>query len=72
MEFYFRTGRSSSIKISLSPVDNNKTEVAFNGDVKLSGLLAGIGQRVMGGVSNALVKQFFENMEKELGKEPVH
>jgi carbon monoxide dehydrogenase subunit G len=63
---------NAAIKISLSPVDNNRTAIAFDGDVKLSGLLAGMGQRVMGGVSNALAKQFFENMERELGKERVH
>lgn len=63
---------NAAIKINLSPVDNNHTAIAFDGDVKLSGLLASIGQRVMSGVSNTLAKQFFENMEKELGKEPVH
>ena len=63
---------NAAIKINLTPVDNHQTQIAFDGDVKLSGLLAGIGQRVMGGVSNALAKQFFENLEKELGKEPAH
>ena len=63
---------NSVIKISLLPVDNNQTAIAFDGDVKLYGLLAGIGQRVIGGVLKTLAKQFFENMEKELGKELVH
>lgn len=57
---------SGNIKINLLPVDNEKTEIAFNGDVKLSGLLAGMGQRVMGSVANTLIKQFFSNLEKEL------
>ncbi|NII28164.1 carbon monoxide dehydrogenase subunit G [Pseudoflavitalea sp. X16] len=63
---------NATIKINLLPVDNNQTKISFDGDVKLSGLLASMGQRVMGGVSNTLAKQFFENIEKELGKEPVH
>ena len=57
---------SGAIKINLLPVDDKRTEVAFDGDVKLSGLLASMGQRVMGSVSNTLTKQFFANLEKEL------
>jgi carbon monoxide dehydrogenase subunit G len=57
---------SAAIKIDLLPVDDKQTEVAFDGDVKLSGLIAGIGQRVMGGVANTLTKQFFANLGKEL------
>ncbi len=57
---------SGNIKINLLPVGDEKTEIDFNGDVKLSGLLAGMGQRVMGGVANALTKQFFANLENEL------
>jgi len=57
---------NAAIKIGLLPVDDKQTEVAFDGDVKLSGLIAGMGQRVMGSVSNTLAKQFFANLEKEL------
>ncbi|MBO9203725.1 MULTISPECIES: CoxG family protein [Niastella] len=57
---------NAAIKINLLPVGTNDTEIAFEGDVKLSGMLASLGQRVMGGVSNTLSKQFFANLEKEL------
>ena len=57
---------NATIKISLLPVSDNQTEVAFDGDVKLSGMLAGMGQRLIGGVSSTLTKQFFANLEKEL------
>ena len=60
---------NAAIKIDLLPVDARQTEIAFNGDVKMTGLLAGMGQRVMGGVANTLTKQFFANLEKELEKE---
>jgi uncharacterized protein len=56
------------IKIDLLPVNEDQTEVSFNGDVKLSGLLATMGQRVIGGVANTVSKQFFTNLEKELEK----
>lgn len=57
---------NAAIKINLDAVGENQTEVAFDGDVKLSGMLASMGQRVLGGVANTLSKQFFANMEKEL------
>lgn len=57
---------NAAIKISLTPLADNQTEVSFDGDVKLSGMLAGMGQRLIGGVSNTLTKQFFSNLEKEL------
>lgn len=57
---------SAAIKISLTPVEESKTEVSFDGDVKLSGMLASMGQRLIGSVANTLSKQFFTNMEKEM------
>jgi uncharacterized protein len=59
---------NATIKIDLLPVDNNQTEVAFDGDVKLSGMLASVGQRLHSGVSHTLTKQFFNNLEKEIEK----
>jgi uncharacterized protein len=62
---------NAAIKINLSPTGNGDTEIVFDGDVKMSGMLASLGQRVMGGVSNTLTKQFFSNLEKELAKTPA-
>ncbi|MGZ8524546.1 MAG: CoxG family protein [Chitinophagaceae bacterium] len=61
----------AAIKIDLIAVNDSQTEVAFDGHAKLSGMLAGMGQRLIGGVSNTLTKQFFSNLEKELEKENV-
>lgn len=54
------------VKIQLATVDGVKTELRFDGDVKISGMLATMGQRVLGGVANSLTKQFFANLEREL------
>jgi uncharacterized protein len=62
---------NAAIKINLAPVGDGDTEIVFDGDVKMSGILASMGQRVMGGVSNTLTKQFFSNLEKELAKTPA-
>jgi carbon monoxide dehydrogenase subunit G len=57
------------IKLQISSPNNTQTELVFDGDVKLSGLLAGMGQRIVGGVANSLIKRFFFNMGKELDKQ---
>jgi carbon monoxide dehydrogenase subunit G len=62
---------NAAIAINLTPVGDTDTEIIFDGDVKLTGMLASLGNRVMGGVSNTLAKQFFSNLEKELEKEPA-
>jgi uncharacterized protein len=62
---------NAAIKITLAAVGDSDTEIAFDGDVKMSGMLASMGQRVMSGVSSTLTKQFFSNLEKELGKIPA-
>ena len=54
------------VKIAMKEAANNQAEVSFDGDVKLSGVLATMGQRVIGGVANTLTKQFFNNLESEL------
>jgi carbon monoxide dehydrogenase subunit G len=57
---------NADVKINLASIDHTQTEVAFDGDVKISGMLANMGQRVLGGVANTLTKQFFDNLEKEI------
>ena len=61
---------NAAIKINLTPVGAGDTEIVFDGDVRLSGMMASLGQRVMGGVSSSLTKQFFSNLEKELDNTP--
>jgi carbon monoxide dehydrogenase subunit G len=60
---------NADIRIELTPVTETETEIRFDGNVKLAGLLAGIGQRVIGGVANVLSKQFFANLDHELAKQ---
>ena len=56
------------MKIELIPVTVHETEIAFDGDVKVSGLLASMGQRILGSAANMLTKQFFANLDQELAK----
>ena len=54
------------VVINLIPLDENHTEVIFNGNIKLSGMMARIGQRLVGGIANTLTNQFFDNLQNEL------
>jgi carbon monoxide dehydrogenase subunit G len=57
---------NAALKIKLAPVDDNQTQVIFDGDVKLSGMMATMGQRIIGGIANTLTNQFFNNLQNEI------
>ena len=40
----------------------SKTEVKWAGDAQVGGLIAGVGQRMIGGVSKMMIGQFFKTM----------
>jgi len=51
--------------IELSQQDQD-TIVSYQGEMQVGGLIAGIGQRMIGGIARMMVGQFFKKMEKEL------
>lgn len=58
------------VNMKMNALSETQTEVSFNGDVKLSGMLNTMGGRVITPVANMLSKQFFEALELEVkGKE---
>jgi len=60
---------NSVMKIELMPISDNKTEVAFSGEVTISGMMSMIGQKVLGSVTDMLTKQFFANLDHEIAKQ---
>lgn len=60
---------NSTMKIELMPIDGNETEVAFGGEVTISGLMSMMGQQLLGGVADMLTKQFFANLDHEIAKQ---
>ena len=42
---------------------NGETCMTYHADAKVGGLIAGVGQRVLGGVAKMVVDQFFKKME---------
>ncbi len=55
-------------RIELTP-QGQDTLVSYQGDVQVGGLLAGIGQRMIGGVAKMMLEHFFKNVEKILQPE---
>lgn len=55
--------------MELADVDGG-TRVSYRADVQVGGLLAGVGQRMLGGVARMLLDQFFSRMAEELQPAP--
>lgn len=47
-------------------VEDGGTVLNYAGDVQVGGLIAGIGQRMIGGIAKMMAKQFFKNIGKEM------
>lgn len=60
---------NSIMKIELVPVSANETEVDFNGEVKVKGMISMMGEKVLKSVADMLTKQFFANLDHELAKQ---
>ncbi len=56
----------AKIHIQLNDLGNEQTEIIFDGDAQMSGVIARTGQRVVSGVANSLTKQFFDALDKEI------
>jgi carbon monoxide dehydrogenase subunit G len=56
-------------RITLSPAGETATTVAVDADGQIGGPVAGVGQRMLGGVGKMLMNQFFECMRQQLGSQ---
>src|SRR5438128_4115268 len=48
--------------ITLTEAEGGGTRVSYSADVQVGGLIAGVGQRMLGGVSKMMADQFFTKM----------
>ncbi len=55
----------ATARITLTAEDS-RTSVRYDADAQVGGVIAGVGQRMLGGVANLLAKQFFKAMEAEM------
>jgi carbon monoxide dehydrogenase subunit G len=61
---------SGEARFTLSPADNG-TLLVYDGSGEIGGLVAGVGQRVLRGVSKHLVSKFFKSVRTELADAPT-
>jgi len=53
------------------PDGPNRCKLKYEGKGEIGGLVAGVGQRVLGGVSKHLIKRFFKALDSELNTVPI-
>ena len=46
--------------------EGENTVVTYSGEVQVGGLIAGVGQRLIGGIAKKMIKEFFRKMKKGL------
>lgn len=65
-----KMGNANSVmKVELLAINESETEVIFEGELKITGLLASMGQKLLSSAANVLTKQFFANLDHELAKQ---
>jgi len=64
------SGRPGFIKgtgsVRLTEGENNSTDIEYDGDVEVGGPIGSVAQRMLGGVANRMVGQFFGCIESKI------
>ncbi len=65
-----KMGNANSVmKVELLAITESETEVIFEGELKITGLLASMGKNILSSAANVLTRQFFANLDHELAKQ---
>ena len=56
----------AKITMNLEETENGYSKLVFDGNAKLSGMIARMGQRVLSGVTNAITKEVFASLESHI------
>lgn len=60
----------AKVAMNLSKLDENQTELSFDGKAKLSGVIARTGQRVLSGVANSITNEVFASLRAYIKEHP--
>jgi carbon monoxide dehydrogenase subunit G len=58
-------------RFEIVPIDAETSRLVYHGEGEIGGLVAGVGQRILGGVSKHLIGRFFTALRKEFGATAV-
>ena len=53
-------------RLELSDLGDGRTKLVVNGDAKVGGLIASVGQRFLAGIARQMTQQLLKNIEKEV------
>lgn len=56
--------------LTLVPVESS-TEIRYEGDVQVGGMIAGVGQRLLDTTAKFIIKKFFEKLSSTIAQEPL-
>jgi carbon monoxide dehydrogenase subunit G len=54
----------ASMNFDLTAVGTSGTDLSYSGDAQVGGLVAGVGQRILGGVAKMILDQFFKTINE--------
>jgi carbon monoxide dehydrogenase subunit G len=57
---------TTSIQVTLSPAPDGTTELSYDADAQISGMIAGVGQRMLASVADRLIGEFFASIDQAL------
>jgi len=57
---------ATSIHVALSPATGGTTELSYDADAQIGGMIAGIGQRMLGSIAERLIGEFFASVDQAL------
>lgn len=62
---------STDVRVQLAQVADGSTQLSYDADAVVGGVIAGVGQRMLTGVAKRMAEQFFSSVEAVLAEVPV-
>jgi carbon monoxide dehydrogenase subunit G len=62
---------SADVTVALSPGDNGTTELSYDADAVVGGMIGGVGQRLLAGIAKRTASEFFAAVDQVLTGEEV-
>jgi carbon monoxide dehydrogenase subunit G len=57
----------STVQVGFAPADEGGTQISYDADAVVGGMVGGVGQRMLGSVSKRMAAEFFDNVGRAIG-----
>jgi carbon monoxide dehydrogenase subunit G len=57
----------STVQVGFAPADEGGTQISYDADAVVGGMVGGVGQRMLGSVSKRMAAEFFDNVGQAIG-----